>query len=75
MAGWGLALQIQTDHYVRGMQYPPLLFLHITAGMVGMVSGGGALILRKGAPRHALVGKVFVVSMLTMAATAPTWRS
>ena len=52
------------------MQYPPILLLHISAGMVGMVSGAGALILRKGSPRHALVGKVFVVSMLTMAATA-----
>jgi uncharacterized membrane protein len=52
------------------MQYPPILLLHISAGMVGMVSGATALILRKGSPRHALVGKVFVVSMLSMAATA-----
>jgi uncharacterized membrane protein len=52
------------------MQYPPILLLHISAGMVGMVSGAAALILRKGSLRHALVGKVFVVSMLTMAATA-----
>ena len=52
------------------MQYPPILLLHISAGMVGMVSGAAALILRKGSSRHALVGKVFVASMLTMAATA-----
>jgi uncharacterized membrane protein len=52
------------------MQYPPILLLHISAGMVGMVSGAAALILRKGSPRHALAGKVFVASMLTMAATA-----
>jgi uncharacterized membrane protein len=52
------------------MQYPPILLLHISAGMVGMVSGAVALTLRKGSPRHALAGKVFVVSMLTMAATA-----
>jgi hypothetical protein len=52
------------------MRYSPMLLVHISAGMVGMVSGAAAMILRKGGPRHALAGQVFVASMLTMAATA-----
>jgi uncharacterized membrane protein len=52
------------------MSFSPLLSLHITAGMMGMVSGAAAVIFRKGSPRHALAGKVFVASMLTMAAAA-----
>jgi len=52
------------------MQFSPTLALHITAGMLGMVSGAAAMIFRKGSIRHALAGKAFVVSMLTMAASA-----
>lgn len=52
------------------MWFSPVLSVHITAGMMGMVSGAAAVIFRKGSPRHALAGKVFVTSMLTMAATA-----
>jgi len=52
------------------MPYSPLLPIHITGGIVGMLSGAAALILRKGSPRHVLAGKVFVASMLTMAAGA-----
>lgn len=52
------------------MSFSPVLSVHITAGMMGMVSGAAAMTLRKGSPRHALAGKVFVASMLTMAATA-----
>jgi hypothetical protein len=52
------------------MRFSPILALHITAGMIGMFSGAAALIFRKGSPRHALAGKVFVASMLTMAASA-----
>jgi hypothetical protein len=52
------------------MRFSPILLLHISAGMVGMFSGTAALIFRKGSPRHALAGTVFVASMLTMAATA-----
>lgn len=48
----------------------PVLSVHIAAGMMGLLSGAGAMILRKGSPRHALAGKVFVASMLTMGATA-----
>jgi len=52
------------------MPYSPLLPVHIAGGIVGMLSGTAALIFRKGSPRHALAGKVFVASMLTMAAGA-----
>jgi uncharacterized membrane protein len=41
--------------------------MHICAGMVAMVSGAAAMILRKGLPRHALAGQVFVASMATTA--------
>lgn len=46
----------------------PLLALHITAGIVGLLSGTAAMIFRKGSRRHGQAGDVFVVSMLTMAA-------
>lgn len=52
------------------MRFPLVLLLHISAGMIGMFSGAAALIFRKGSPRHALAGQIFVMSMLTMAATA-----
>lgn len=52
------------------MRLSAILALHVTAGMIGMFSGAAALIFRKGSPRHALAGKVFVASMLTMAASA-----
>jgi hypothetical protein len=48
----------------------PLLPLHISAGIVGMLSGAGAMSFRKGSARHALAGKVFVIAMLTLAASA-----
>jgi uncharacterized membrane protein len=46
-----------------------LLPLHVSAGIVGILSGTAAMSFRKGSPRHALAGKVFVISMLTMAAS------
>jgi hypothetical protein len=50
--------------------YYPILLLHILAGTAGLSSGFVALFLRKGSPRHALAGKIFVVSMLAMAVGA-----
>ena len=47
-----------------------LLPLHVSAGIVGILSGAAAMSFRKGSPRHALAGRVFVISMLTMAAGA-----
>jgi len=52
------------------MSFSPLLAFHISARSVGILSGAAAMSFRKGSPRHALAGKVFVISMLTMAATA-----
>jgi hypothetical protein len=50
------------------MSYSPILILHICAGTLGFLSGAVAISLRKGG-RHALAGDVFVVTMLTMAAS------
>jgi hypothetical protein len=52
------------------MQYSPLLILHISGGTVGLLSGAAAMTLRKGSRWHGIAGKVFVVSMLTMAGAA-----
>jgi uncharacterized membrane protein len=50
--------------------YSPIMLVHILAGTTGLLSGTVALSLRKGSSRHALAGRIFVVSMLTMAAAA-----
>ncbi len=47
----------------------PLLVLHIVSGTLAMLSGFAAMALRKGSPRHALAGDVFVTAMLTLAAS------
>jgi uncharacterized membrane protein len=52
------------------MSYSPILIAHICAGTSGLLSGTAAMSFRKGSPRHALAGKVFVASMLTMAVLA-----
>lgn len=48
----------------------PLLVLHITGGIVGLLSGTVAMVYPKGSQGHRTAGKVFVVSMLIMAACA-----
>ena len=48
----------------------PLLFLHITGGIVGLLSGAVAMSFRKGSPGHRAAGNVFVVSMLIMGTCA-----
>jgi hypothetical protein len=48
----------------------PVLVFHICGGTLGLLSGTAALSFRKGSPRHVLAGKVFVASMLAMAAGA-----
>jgi uncharacterized membrane protein len=48
------------------MSFSPVLVIHILAGTLGLLSGTAAILFRKGSPRHALAGKIFVVSMLTM---------
>lgn len=52
------------------MSFSPVLPVHIAGGIAGIVSGTAALVYRKGGPRHALAGKVFVAAMLTMATAA-----
>ena len=52
------------------MSFSPILLAHICAGILGLLSGAAAISFRKGSRGHVLAGKVFVVSMLTMAAGA-----
>ena len=52
------------------MSYSPILVVHICGGTLGLLSGTAAMSFRKGSPRHVLAGKIFVASMLTMAAFA-----
>src|SRR5882762_2877750 len=52
------------------MLYSLILVIHICAGTLGLLSGTAAMSFRKGSPRHAQAGKVFVASMLTMAVVA-----
>ncbi|MES2295991.1 MAG: tetratricopeptide repeat protein [Pseudomonadota bacterium] len=53
-----------------GKTYPPLLLLHIGAGMLGLGVGALALALRKGARQHAIAGSIFVAAMLAMSGSA-----
>src|SRR5215470_11529553 len=48
------------------MSYSPALVVHIWAGIVALPSGTAAMVFRKGSPGHALAGKIFVASMLTL---------
>jgi uncharacterized membrane protein len=50
----------------------PLLVFHIAGGMVGLLSGTGAMVFRKGSAGHRLSGNVFVVSMLIMGTCGST---
>src|ERR1700686_831257 len=52
------------------MSYSPILMAHIFAGTLGLLSGTAAMCFRKGSARHALAGKIFVASMLTMGVLA-----
>ena len=44
----------------------PILVLHVTCGIVGMLSGAVAISFRKGSRGHVVSGKIFVASMLIM---------
>ena len=48
----------------------PVLVVHICGGILGLASGAAALSLAKGSPGHIMAGKIFVFSMLIMAAGA-----
>jgi len=47
-----------------------MLVVHICAGTLGLFSGAAALSFRKGSRRHVLAGRIFVLSMLSMAVGA-----
>ena len=49
------------------MGYSLVLPIHIAAGILGVLSGAAALVLRKGYRGHVLSGQVFVAAMLTLA--------
>lgn len=50
------------------MTYSPVMIIHIAAGLIAVLAGSAALVVRKGSPLHRRTGDVFVVSMLLMAA-------
>ena len=52
------------------MRLSTLLLFHITAGILGLLSGVAAASFRKGSPRHAQAGRVFVAAMLSLSASA-----
>ena len=47
-----------------------LVFVHVTGGAFALVSGGLAMLARKGEAVHRLAGNVFFVAMLTMTISA-----
>lgn len=52
------------------MLFSLILFVHICSGIAGLLSGAVAMSLRKGSRRHRVAGNVFVISMLSLGATA-----
>ncbi|MBP6013462.1 MAG: hypothetical protein KBA31_14650 [Alphaproteobacteria bacterium] len=52
------------------MDTSAFIFLHVTAGTTALLSGGTALLVRKGEPVHRLAGNVFLVAMVLMCAGA-----
>ncbi len=51
------------------MRFSPILLFHICAGTLGFLSGAVAVFFRKGSRWHARAGNVFVISMLSLAAS------
>ena len=51
------------------MQFPPEGIAHLSAGIIGLLSGVTALFTRKGSRVHRLAGRVFLAAMLTTAGT------
>jgi uncharacterized membrane protein len=50
------------------MTYTPMLVVHIAGGLIAVLSGSMALVVRKGSRLHRRSGDVFAISMLLMAA-------
>src|SRR5947199_10017915 len=49
---------------------PPILIIHICAGVVGVLSGAAAMSFRKGSRPHRVGGNLFFVAMLVMGSSA-----
>jgi uncharacterized membrane protein len=49
------------------MRLLPLLILHISGGIVGLIAGTVAMAVRKGGQWHRIVGKVFAGGMFCLA--------
>lgn len=48
----------------------PILVIHICAGLLALLSGAAAMLLRKGSRRHGLAGNLFFGAMLVMGSSA-----
>jgi hypothetical protein len=48
----------------------PILVFHICAGISGLLSGTVAMSFRKGSGRHRVAGNIFVISMVSLSASA-----
>ncbi len=46
-----------------------LLTLHIVGGSIALLAGYGALVVKRGGPRHRLLGKIYVGGMVTVVLT------
>lgn len=51
------------------MYSSPLMTIHVLCGIAGLLSGTAAMSVRKGSPRHAMVGHIFFISMVFLGAT------
>jgi hypothetical protein len=49
------------------MTYTPMLLVHIAGGLIAVLAGSIALVVRKGSRLHRRTGDVFVIAMLFMA--------
>src|SRR5437016_13924736 len=49
---------------------PPILIIHICAGVVGVLSGAARMSFRKGSRPHRVGGNLFFVAMLVMGSSA-----
>lgn len=68
-----MILEVSPDSslLVRGAA-ATILYMHIAGGTIGIVTGATALVMPKGRQAHRIVGTVYFVSMLIMAAIGAT---
>lgn len=51
------------------MYSSPMMTIHVLSGIAGLFAGAAAMIVRKGSPRHAMVGHIFFISMVILGIT------